>query len=76
MGVGVGVVWVWVCTNSVITCILLPQQTLHTAYMYMYITDLFMYITEFELPCPSGETCTLPCINFKDWACPAGLLWW
>ena len=29
--------------------------------------------TEIELPCPSGERRPLPCINFKDSACPAEL---
>ena len=32
-----------------------------------------LLITEIELPCSSGP---LPCINFKDLACPAELPQW
>ena len=36
----------------------------------------YMYLTELELPCPSGERLPLLYINFKDSACPAELPWW
>ena len=37
---------------------------------------MYMYTTEAELPCPSGERRPLPCISFKDLACPAELPQW
>ena len=50
-------------------CTLGPMYNVHVQVHYMYLCMYVYYLTTCTCTC-------LPCINFKDPACPAELPWW